>query len=249
MDPSKPFFDAWATAYDAFYAEQDGDDIEFYVDIATEADGPVLEVGCGTGRIYLPMLDVGVDAYGIDLSAEMLAVLRDRATERGLTPHVRQADMTAFEPERTYELIIVPFRTFLHNLSCADQQAALRHFRKALAPDGRLVLNFFVPNFELICTQYGDPRTKTIEYDGDVCRVTILTELEDQVDQIVRERRTLERDGDQLIEATFRLTLISKREFELLLETTGWDDWTVYGGFDHEPLQNASQEMVWIVEK
>lgn len=248
MHPAKGFFDAWADVYDADYREQEIGDVEFYVDLARDAAGPVLEVGCGTGRVYLDLLRAGVDAYGIDVSAEMLAVLEQNAAERGLTPRVRQADMTDFEPNREYALVIVPFRTFLHNVTMADQKATLRNLHRALAPGGRLALNFFVPSFEVICENYGERERRTIKRGDDQYVVADVTEIEDEVDQLVRVTRTLRRDGEVIREATFRLTLVSKREFELLLETTGWDDWTVNGGFDGEPVDEA-EELVWIAEK
>lgn len=249
MHPAKAFFDDWAGFYDDYYREQDIGDREFYVDLAREAGGPVLEVGCGTGRIYLELLRADVDAYGIDVSDEMLDVLRERAEGAGLSPRVRRADVTDFDPKREYALVIVPFRAFLHVLGLENQQAALRNLRTALVPGGRLVLNFFPPNVEWIAERYGEPQTDAIEHDGRTYRVTSLSELEDDVEWIVREHRTVERDGEVISESAFRLELVTKREFELLCETTGWSDWTVYGGFDREPLEHAGQEQVWFVEK
>ncbi|MDY6819087.1 MAG: class I SAM-dependent methyltransferase [Halobacteriales archaeon] len=249
MHPAKGFFDTWADLYDADYEDQDIGDVEFYVDLARDIDGPVLEVGCGTGRIYLELLEAGVDAYGFDISDEMLAVLEQKAADAGVTPHVRHADMTDFTPEREYALAIVPFRTFLHNITLADQQAALRNLHQALEPDGRLALNFFVPSFEVICNRYGEPETRTVTYNDDEYTVRDVTDIRDEVEQIVEVNRTLEHDDEVIREATFQLTLISKPEFELLLETTGWSDWTGYGGFDGEPLEDGAQEMVWIADK
>lgn len=83
----------------------------------------MLEFGCGTGRVYLELRSADVDAYGLDVSGAMLDEPERKAAERGLTPRVRQADVTSFEPERDYALVVVPFRTFLHNTTLEDQQA------------------------------------------------------------------------------------------------------------------------------
>ncbi|GAA5432513.1 tRNA 5-carboxymethoxyuridine methyltransferase [Haloarcula japonica] len=249
MDLAKDFFDEWASFYDANYEDQEIGDVEFYVDLAAETDGPVLEVGCGTGRIYLELLRAGVDADGIDISAEMLDVLEQKADEAGLTPSVRQADMTDFVTSREYDLIIVPFRTFLHNVTVAEQKAALRQFRETLAPDGRLALNFFVPSFDMISQSYGEPQTRSVTYQGEEYIVTNISRLVDEVAQTVETERTIEYDGDVVRQATFQLALLSKSEFELLLETTGWSDWTGYGGFDRQPLKDGAEEMVWVAEK
>ena len=249
MHPATAFFDEWAEIYDADYRDQEIGDVDFYVELAREADGPVLEVGCGTGRVSLELLRAGVDAYGIDVSRKSLDVLERKAAEEDLTANVRLADMTDFDPERTYALVIVPFRAFMHNVTLADQRAALRNFRRALGPDGRLALNFFVASFDHICEYYGEPERRTIEREGEAYTVTDLTEIVDEVNQIVQGTRTLERDGEVVREASYRLALVSKREFELLLSTTDWSDWDVYGGFDYEPLEDATQEMVWLVER
>ncbi|MDS0279787.1 class I SAM-dependent methyltransferase [Halomicroarcula sp. S1AR25-4] len=249
MHAAKGFFDKWAAFYDDDYEEQAIGDVEFYVDLARRVDGPVLEVGCGTGRIYLELLQAGVDAYGIDISEEMLDVLKRKAADAGLTPNVWQADMTDFTPQREYALVIVPFRTFLHNITVADQQAALQNFHQALGSDGRLALNFFVPSFEVICESYGEPETRTFTQDGKEYVVTDVTDIENEIEQIVKAERTVKHDDEVLQEATFRLTLISKTEFELLLGTTGWSNWTGYSGFEREPLDDGAKEMVWIAEK
>lgn len=249
MHPAKGFFDSWADFYDADYEEQEIGDVGFYTDLARQAEGPVLEVGCGTGRVYLELLRAGVDAYGIDISEGMLGILEQKAAEAGLTPQVRQADMTEFDPNREYALVIVPFRTFLHNLTIADQKTALRNFRHALAPGGRLVLNFFVPSFEVICEDYGELETQTATIEGEEYVITDVTDIEDEIEQIVKAERTVEHDGEVVRKAAFRLALVSKTQFELLLEITGWSDWIGYGGFHREPLEGGAQEMVWIVEK
>lgn len=249
MQAAKGFFDSWADLYDADYEEREIGDVDFYVELARQAEGPVLEVGCGTGRIYLELLRADVDAYGIDISEEMLGVLEQKASNADLDPQVRQADMTTFRPERGYALVIVPFRTFLHNLTLTDRKAALRNFRRALVPGGRLALNFFVPSFEVICDTYGEERTRTIRREGEEYLLRDVTDIDNELDQVVSGERTLEQAGDVLREASFRLALLSKSEFELLLETTGWSEWTGYGGFDREPLEDGANEMVWIAEK
>lgn len=136
--PQEEFWDTFADFYDAYYDDDIvPDDMDFYVELARNADGPVLEVGCGTGRIYLELLRAGIDAHGIDISQGMLEVLRERAAEQELTPQVWEADMRSFDTETEYDLIIVPFRSFLHSISVIDQKATLRNFRNALGPARR----------------------------------------------------------------------------------------------------------------
>jgi SAM-dependent methyltransferase len=246
------YWDAFATYYDVAYgddAQPIPDDCEFYRERALAADGPVLEVGCGTGRVYLDLLREGVEAYGIDLSAGMLDRLREKAAAEGLDPAVRQADVTDFEPEREYALVIVPFRAFLHLTSLDDQLAALRNVRDALAEDGELALNFFAPSFEVVCETYGESETLEVERDGESYRIVRTTSFVDEVEQVAELRIEVYDDADDLlVERAASLKLVSKREFELLCRVAGFSSWSVSGGFEGDPLTATDQEMVWVVE-
>lgn len=266
-DPSdaERFFDDYAELYDVIYADHEFDDVAFYVDRARAADGPVLDVACGTGRVYLELLRAGVDADGFDLSRGMLDELERKADEAGLDPDVWKADMTDFEAPREYALVIVPFRSFLHNLTVDDQIAALERFRAALAPGGELVLNVFPPDFDEICGEYGDPRESHVVVDGMAFREERTSEFADAVEQVVNYQwlfhpvgpaddvgtdRELDVDLPEevpsLLVNDFKLSLIGKQQFELLFRTAGYDEWTVYGGFDLEPFESTDQEMVWV---
>lgn len=249
MDEATDYFDETAEYYDRFYEQRDMEDVPFYVEYATETEGPVLEVACGTGRVYLDLLEAGIDVDGFDGAPEMLSVLRDRAAERDLEPSVWAADMRTFEVDREYGLIIVPFRAFLHLLTIEDQRAALQQFHEALAPDGELIIAFFAPSFDVICETYGEWQETTIRQAGVEYVVRNKTEFVDQVEQIVEGTQEVrDPDGEVMAESSFKLKVTPKREFELLLETSPFDHYSVYGGFDLDPLESVDQEMVWVIE-
>ncbi|MFW6376634.1 MAG: class I SAM-dependent methyltransferase [archaeon] len=240
------YFDSIATFYDAKYRDQEVGDRDFYLETAHEADGPVLEVAVGTGRIYLELLREGIDADGFDISENMLDVLRKKAADADLEPSVWQADMTEFETDREYDLVIVPFRAFLHLIDLEDQLAALDRFHGTLAPGGELVISSFVPNFEVICETYGEWTDETFERDGERYTVRSKQEIIDEVDQMMWEHQQYyDGDGELIDSAEFRLKLITKREFELLFRASPFSEWTVRGGFDGEDLESWDQEMVW----
>ena len=247
---AREYFDVTAEFYDAQYGADQGGDREFYRELAVEADGPVLEVGCGTGRIYLDLLRAGVDADGIDVSEKMLAVLREKAAEEGLDPWVWHTDVTDFEPPREYALAIIPFRAFLHLLTAEEQLSALANLHDALEPGGRLALNFFVPNPEVVEAYYGDWREEAIVYEGREYTLRTLTELENPVEGIVHERRELyDPDGERVFDAAYTLKWLPKREFELLARLSPFEEWEVYGDFEWDPLESADQEQVWILKR
>jgi ubiquinone/menaquinone biosynthesis C-methylase UbiE len=99
-------FEKWAKVYDSIYGKYK-DDIEFYRKEARKAKGKVLEIACGTGRIYLELLKDGIDTYGIDISENMLKVLKKKAKELGLKPKVKKADMRTFKYPHKFSLIII----------------------------------------------------------------------------------------------------------------------------------------------
>jgi SAM-dependent methyltransferase len=244
------YFDAYSAFYDAKYRTQDIGDREFYLEKAKTADGPVLEVAVGTGRIYLELLREGVDADGFDLSANMLEVLREKAADEGLEPDVWQADMTDVEIDREYALAIVPFRAFLHLIDLEEQLAALERLHEALAPGGELVVSVFVPNFEVICDTYGEWTEETFERDGEEYTIRSKQEIVDEVEQVMCDRQEYyDPDGDLVDSAAYRLKLLPKREFELLFRASPFEDWTVQGGFDDDELRTWEQEMVWTATK
>lgn len=140
--------------YDLTFGDKK-DDIPFYIHQAKEAGGKVLEIACGSGRIYLELLNEGLDVYGIDASEKMLDALKRKAKVLKLQPRVKLADMRNFEIKHKFSLIIIPFRSFLYNLTINDQLSTLKSCRKHLNTNGKLALNFFYPDRDVITNTYG----------------------------------------------------------------------------------------------
>ena len=99
--------------------------IDFYVGLAREAKGPVLDIACGTGRVLLPVLQAGADADGMDLFQPMLDTARRKAVALGLSPDLRRGDMADFQMPRRYALVMITFNAFCHMLTTEDQLRCL----------------------------------------------------------------------------------------------------------------------------
>lgn len=138
--------------YDLEYRGQQ-DDVTWYVALARRIGGPVLELGCGNGRITVPMARAGLTVDGVDLSAEMLADLARKLD--GEAAPVRErvrttlADFRAFQPERRYGLVIWPFNALHHCASHADLLAVLGRAHAALGPGGTLAVDLYLPDVTL----------------------------------------------------------------------------------------------------
>ncbi len=242
------YYQKGAEFYDLIYAKYQVD-IPFYTQEAQKAKGKVLEIGCGTGRIYLELLKAGVEAYGLDFSGEMLNVLERKAQALNLHPQVRLADMRNFKISTRFALIIIPFRAFLHNLTTEDQLQTLKNCRRHLAEGGKLMLNFFFPTPGIMANHYGKDLRTSLDCSGEPVDYIVNSHFVNEPEQIVEVAETLIKGDTVILNDAARLALIYKREFILLLRLAGFRRWQVYGGFEYQPLTSSKQEMVWIIEK
>ena len=104
-------------------------DLPFYVDLAKKFGGPVLEIGCGTGRVLLAIARQGIEIHGVDDSLAMLGVLKphwkQESREVRRNVHLHRGDMRQFRLQKKYPLVIMPFRPLQHMRTVDDQVRAL----------------------------------------------------------------------------------------------------------------------------
>jgi SAM-dependent methyltransferase len=225
--------------------------LDFYVDLARRAEGPVLDIGCGTGRVMLPCLQAGVDIEGLDLFEPMLARLRESAARAGLSPQLYRADMSDFRLPRRYGLVMIPFNAFTHNLTQETQIGCLECCREHLLPRGMLVFDGAFPGLEWIGARQHcrvlegettDPRT------GRTLRV-FDTRSFDRVRQLqhsINEVESVGSDGtvELLQKSEFDMRWVYKEEMILLLRHTGYARWEISGDFDGRALTEETDVMV-----
>jgi SAM-dependent methyltransferase len=151
MDINK--YTRWAEYYDLDPRNLYTDDIPFYIERARRSGGPILELGCGSGRVTLPLAEAGFHITGIDHSPSMLEVFKRKC--EALPPAQReklafeQADMTNFTFRKTFGLIIIPFRSFQALAKRSDQESCLASVKAHLAPDGEFIFDVFRPKKQL----------------------------------------------------------------------------------------------------
>jgi len=226
--------------------------LDFYIGLAKAARGPVLDVGCGTGRILLPCLQAGVDIEGLDLFAGMLDRLREKATALELNPTLHQADMADFRVPRRFALIIIPFNAFVHNLTTNAQLACLRACREHLQQGGMLALDLSFPGLPWIGSASG---TRALEAEMPHPRDAGLslrawdTRTFDRINQIQHsfgEIEMLDADGKIVATHPSKTTMrwTYKPEMELLLSAAGFARWQILGDFDGRPLEKETDLML-----
>ena len=143
-------YGAAAEYYDYVDAYVERVDVGFFVDLALETGGPLLELGCGTGRVLLPVARAGIEITGLDLSKGMLHVLKRRLTEERPEVQARvrlvEGDMRSFDLGQQFALVTIPFRPFQHLTTIEDEITCLATIRRHLRPGGLLVLDLFNPS-------------------------------------------------------------------------------------------------------
>jgi SAM-dependent methyltransferase len=238
-------------------------DVEFYVGLAHSAGGPVLDLGCGTGRILIPIAEEGVRVVGLDYSPDMLDVARRKLARCSVETRERvelvQGDMRTFSLGRSFPLIICPFRAFQHLLTSEDQRKALRCIRDHLDEGGRLAFNIFDPSLEFIAAHQGplgsalkkiaefthpDNGRRVVVWDS--CRYDLAQQLFDAY-WIYEE---LDKAGHVVQRIYRRLAgrYVFRFEMEYLLELCGFRVEALHGDFHGGPHRHGA-EQVWVVSK
>ncbi len=143
-----------AEYYDYVVPYRDRQDVALFVEAAKESGEPVLEIGCGTGRVLIPTARAGIKIVGLDLSPHMLDVCRQRLLDEPQEVQSRvqlvQADMRDFELPQAFKLVTVPFRPFQHLTTVDDQHACLGCVQRHLVEGGRLILDLFNPSLQML---------------------------------------------------------------------------------------------------
>jgi SAM-dependent methyltransferase len=263
-----------AERYDALHADRVAD-VAFYAREAAAAGGPVLEVGCGTGRVSLAIAAAGVDVTGLDRDRALLSLAAaKRAADAPATARKRSgsvsagnsagrlalvcADMRAYAFRRPFAAVLMPFRVFQSMLAVPDQLVALAAARAALAPGGRLVLDLFDPRLDVLAEAAEGPASlaETGRSFEDARgrwreRVAARYDLESQIVDLtyVYER---EPEGDRGAERSFerlRVRYFTRWEFEHLLARAGYEVETLYGSWEGGPPTPEGEDMIWIARK
>jgi SAM-dependent methyltransferase len=223
-------YDAWAPVYDAWAADMT-DDAAHYVSLAREADGPIVELMVGSGRVAIEVVrETGKPLLGIDSSPAMLEIARERSA--GLPLELRLGDVRDLELEEPAALIYVPFRSLLHLHGWQEKRNVFERVSRSLQPGGRFAFNAFVFSHTIAARLDG-----TTQDNNGVVHTLRYVPADNRID--------IERDDG----ATIHLWWATKSEWEGLLDVAGLEVEALYGGFQREPYTDESLEMVWVARK
>jgi SAM-dependent methyltransferase len=261
MNEQKALYDSFiADYYDSSpILTERTQDVPFYCLAARTYGDPVLELGCGTGRITLAIAEAGYRIMGLDISERMLdraaekrGTLRREARER---VHLVQGDMVRFDLGEKFRAVLIPFRPFQHLLETEEQIACLDCARKHLAANGRLIVDFFQTDPQRMHDPMFQNESQLVEYDLPDGRHVALSERvaafhrglqRNDVEMIFQVRHA---DGRQeRLVMAWTLRYFFRYEVEHLLARCGFLLEAVYGDFDRSTLEDASPEMIFVAK-
>jgi SAM-dependent methyltransferase len=228
------------------------EDIPFYLEYARRAGSPVLELACGTGRVLLPMVEAGVEVYGVDISGNMLSLCRRKAEEQGLTGRIGliRADMTTFDlPRKDFAFAYIALRSFMHLYTQADQLACLHRIYEHLRPGAYFIVDIYAPAFEQIAQPTEGAFLVKHEVELPNRNHVIRRDRfvrNDVVDQIKYTEIRFEEyspSGDLMRERTLPLNTryTFRYELQLLLEKAGFECVDFFRDYEKNPFDGTGE--------
>jgi SAM-dependent methyltransferase len=229
-------YDSIARLYDP-WSRSVIEDVDFYVEEALAAGGPVVELGVGTGRIAVPTALAGVDVIGIDSSAAMLEVCAESAAAAGVADRLdlRLGDLRDPPVRERVALVTCPFRAYLHLADDDERRSALGRVRDLLVPGGRLVFDVFMPGADDIAATHG----RWLEREPGIFERADWDTSSKTLTLSVRDDRQA---------STMVLAWLDPEEWRTLLAESGFDVLACYGWFDRRPYAGG-EDTVWIARR
>jgi len=246
---------------DAYAVKLDLVDLAFYVDLARQIGGPVLEMGCGTGRVLLPIARQGVEIHGLDNAPAMLNILHERIqtepeeVRRKITLHA--GDIRNYRGSQKYRLVTIPFRPMQHMYTLEDQIAALKTAAFHLDEAGILSFDVFFPKYHLLDIGIGE-ETLELEWPVKSCpgrkvRRYFRKDFVDKIDQVFSftfifrtyVNETLVSEDTEGI----KLSYYAYPQFKALFRLAGLASVEEYGSLNKTPLDEAAKEMIFLLRR
>jgi SAM-dependent methyltransferase len=208
------------------------EDVAFYVELAREADGPLVELAVGNGRVAIPVAQAtGRRVIGIDTSPAMLEQAHAKAAEAGVDLELHEGDMRDLALEEPAALVYCPARALLHLPVWADRRRTFERVAASLRPGGRFAWNAFAFDHAIASRLDGshldEPEPHTLRYAVGDNRIDI----------------TLDDGGKS------SLWWATKNEWLGLLDVAGLEVEALYGGFEREPFGDESREYVFVASR
>lgn len=224
--------------YDVLAQMTAPDDFPFYRELVVEHGDPVLELGCGTGRVTLPLAREGAEIVGVELSPAMLEVAHQRALAEGLAVTLALGDMRRFELDRTFPLVLLPYNTLNHLLDVDSIRACFASVRRHMDARSRFVIDTFQPSLAFLGSD-AVKRRPILRYRDPYTSDEVLLHEENHYDPSRQQNRIVwsyEVEGREVRAEELTMRLFFPAELEALLLLSGFAIDARYGDYDRRPF-------------
>jgi SAM-dependent methyltransferase len=249
-------FDIYARFYDPDLGDLEAD-LGFYEQFAARCGSPILELGCGTGRVLLPLARQGYRITGIDASAEMLDRARAKvaAEELGESVTLAQQEMAGLDLDGGFNMAFAALNSFAHLHTIEEQLSALSRIRRHLNPGGLLILDMFNPDMGRLLDARGQvalAKTMTATGAGH-CLMRFYSEEVDLGRQLIHTTYIVDEiDAQGNVQRTlfpFTLRYLFRYELELLLRHGGFEVEAIYGSYDLDEFSGDSEKLIAVARR
>jgi SAM-dependent methyltransferase len=249
--------DRFAPYYDADYRHYT-DDLAAIADLAAQEGDPLLELGCGTGRVLIPLAAAGHTITGVDISPALLQRARDKieGAKHATSITLHKADLRAFDlPTKHFAFAFCTSNTLMHLTTQADQMAVLRNAHRHLRDGGLMLIDLFNPDLprllavnglQELADQWTDPASGAQVFKWSVRTIDVAEQLQETLfiyEEILPDgavRRTA---------CPFTLRFLWRGEAELMLQLAGFVVEEVWGDFDGAPYTSESEHLILLARK
>lgn len=239
--------ESFARFYDAIYhTQRDGVDNEYFLKEIKKTGGRVLEAGVGTGRLFKSALKSGADVYGLDISPNMIEVLKKKL-DKDQQKRISLQNIIDFRYDFKFDLIIAPFRVMMHLLDKNEQIRAINNAYNHLNKGGRFIFDAFVPDLRQLISGLND----VTDFEGEYAeakrirrKVSTVPDLIRQVINIKFHLEWEEDDGIKQSHWTTPLRYFFRYELEHLVERSRFESYRIAGDYNDNELNNTSKDFI-----
>jgi len=242
----------FARFYDTIYHQmRDTVDNEFFQNEIKNTSGKVLEIGVGTGRLFINALNQGADIYGLDISEAMLEVLSKKLQKKQYY-RISLQNLIDFTFDFKFDLIIAPFRVIMHLLDKEEQIKAINNVYNHLNSNGRFIFDAFIPDLNQLIKGISNQLDFEGEYDRGKKIRRIVSTSPDIINQIIQVNFHLEWEENNVLnheDWILPLRFYFRYELEHLIERSKFKKYKIFGDYQGNELNQESKEFVIICQK
>jgi SAM-dependent methyltransferase len=254
---STSVFDAFAHYYDADYRDY-VDDLDLILTLAQETGDPIVELGCGTGRLLAPLAAQQHAVTGVDVSGALLEIARNKlaAVDGGRHVKLVQADMRTYDlPRKDYAFAFCTSNTLMHLTTPQDQVTALRNIHRHLRGGAALLIDLFNPDVVRLAQidglqEYADRWVDESTGTQVVKWVVRTVDWAQQLQETIFTYEEILPDGSsRRAICPFTLRFLWRNEAELMLQAAGFVVEHVWGDFEGSDYDAASDHLILLARK